>query len=434
LRTTLPRPLRFCFLSGFYPPYSFGGDAIYLYRLADSLARRGHEIDVIHCVDSYRILARRKPQASFLSNHPNVTVHRLRSPWGLLSPIVAQQTGRTWPKTSAIMEIFFSKKFDVIHYHNISMLGPGVLRLQPDYRDFIKLYTTHEHWLVCPMHVLWKNNQRPCESPECFRCTLTFNRPPQWWRYTNLLKDCVAAIDTFVSPSIFTRDMHHQRGFNSPMTVIPNFVSEIAPASEPDTTPHPRPYFLFVGRLEKIKGVEKLLHAFAAYPQADLVIAGTGTIEKDLRAQARNMSNVRFLGQLPGQQLQNLYHHAIAVLLPSAGYEVFPLVALEAFQCRTPVIAHALGGLVEILEQSRAGFLYQDPAELLSALAHLQSDPGLRQEMGERGYAVYQEKWTESAHLANYFKVLEETAIRKLGAIPWDHESQTLRGLDPHGS
>lgn len=428
----MTRPLRFCFLSGFYPPYSFGGDAIYLHRLVDSLARRGHEVDVIHCVDSYRILSRGNPQPPALSNHPNITVHRLRSPWGLLSPIVAQQTGRTWPKTNAILEIFFSKKFDVIHYHNISMLGPEVLRLQPDYRDFIKVYTTHEHWLICPMHVLWKNNQRACERPECFRCTLAFHRPPQWWRYTNLLKECVAAIDTFISPSIFTRNMHHQRGFSSPMNVIPNFVSEITSASEPGSPPHPRPYYLFVGRLEKIKGVENLLRAFDSYPQADLLIAGTGTIEKDLRAQARNMVNVHFLGHLPAHQLHNLYRNALAVLLPSAGYEVFPLVTLEAFQHGTPVIAHALGGLVEILEQSRAGFLYEDAHELLSALGRLQSDAGLRREMGERGYALYQQKWTESSHLADYFQVLKETAIRKLGAVPWDSEAKTLQHLNPN--
>jgi glycosyltransferase involved in cell wall biosynthesis len=228
--------------------------------------------------------------------------------------------------------------------------------------------------------------------------------------------------------------MHHQRGFISPMSVIPNFVSEIASASGSDASPHLRPYFLFVGRLEKIKGVEKLLHVFEGYPQADLLIAGTGTIEKDLRTQARDMSNVCFLGQLSGQQLQTLYRHALAVLLPSVGYEVFPLVALEAFQHGTPVIAHALGGLIEILEQSRAGFLYHDAAGLLSALARLQTDPGSRREMGERGYAVYQEKWTESAHLTDYFQVLEETAIRKLGAIPWDHESQSLQHLDSNTS
>jgi glycosyltransferase involved in cell wall biosynthesis len=258
---------------------------------------------------------------------------------------------------------------------------------------------------------------------------LTFHRPPQWWRYSSLLKNCTAAIDAFVSPSIFTRDMHHQRGFKAPMTVIPNFVPQVAKASTPDSAPHIRPYFFFAGRLEKIKGVETLLSAFRSYPQADLLIAGTGTIEKDLRAQAANMTNVQFLGLLSGPQLQTYYRHALAVLLPSAGYEVFPLVTLEAFQHRAPVIAHALGGLTEILEQSRAGFLYHDAAELLAALAQVQSDPGLRREMGDRGYVAYQQRWVESAHLASYFQLLEETALRKLGTVPW-HDQPLLPRLE----
>jgi glycosyltransferase involved in cell wall biosynthesis len=193
-----------------------------------------------------------------------------------------------------------------------------------------------------------------------------------------------------------------------------------------------RPYFLFVGRLEKIKGVETLLPAFDRYPQADLLIAGTGTMENELRTQARNMNNVRFLGLLPSEQLQGLYRHALAVLLPSAGYEVFPLVTLEAFQHRTPVIAHSLGGLTEILEQSNAGFLYRDAAELLSALERMQSDPRLRREMGDRGYRAYQEKWTETVHLDSYFQVLEETAVRKFGTVPWKPAARALRPVGPN--
>lgn len=196
----MPRPLRFCFLSIFYPPYSFGGDAIFVSRLANALAARGHEVDVIHCVNSYKTLGHGEPTATFV-NHANVTVHSLRSRMGVLSPLIAQQTGSPWPKTNKILEVFYGKKFDVIHYHNISLFGPGVLRLEPDYRDYIKLYTAHEHWLVCPMHVLWKNNDRVCEKPECLGCTLKFRRPPQLWRYTPLLRRCENAIDAFISPS-----------------------------------------------------------------------------------------------------------------------------------------------------------------------------------------------------------------------------------------
>ncbi|MGH9710971.1 MAG: glycosyltransferase family 4 protein, partial [Candidatus Acidiferrales bacterium] len=124
-------------MTSFYPPFSFGGDAMYLYRLVNALARHGHEVDVVHCADSYHLLHPQPLSQSFL-NHPNVTVHTLRSRWGLLSPFVAQQTGWTWPKTNKIRKVLLSKKFDVIHYHNISLLGPEVLRLAPDYSDFLK--------------------------------------------------------------------------------------------------------------------------------------------------------------------------------------------------------------------------------------------------------------------------------------------------------
>ena len=416
----MARPLRFCFLSIFYPPYSFGGDAIFVSRLANSLAHRGHEVDVIHCVDSYKVLAKGEPTQPF-ANHPNVTVHSLRSRLGFLSPLVAQQVGWTWPKTDAILEVFYGKKFDVIHYHNTSLFGPKVLLLEPDYHDFIKLYTTHEHWLVCPMHVLWKNNDRVCDKPDCFRCTLKFRRPPQWWRYTHFLEKCTTAVDTFVSPSQFTRQMHQDRGFKSPMAVLPYFVPALDQDGSSDRTPpHPKPYFLYVGRLEKIKGVDTILPAFQRYERADLLIAGTGSCEEALRQQAEGMANVHFLGQLTQEQLQDYSRHAIAVIVPSLCYEVFPITFLEACRAGTPAIARDIGGLTEMVEQSQGGILYRDNEELLAAIRRLHTDPALRREMGHRAYQAYTARWRESVHLEAYFRVLDDTARRKLGFVPWD--------------
>src|SRR5271157_3655688 len=416
----MARPLRFCFISIFYPPYSFGGDAIFVSRLANALARQGHEVDVIHCVDSYKALAKGEPEHSF-SNHPNVTVHSLRSRLGFLSPLVAQQTGRTWPKTDGILEVFYGKKFDVIHYHNISLFGPKVLQLKPDYRDYIKLYTAHEHWLICPMHVLWKNNERVCDKPDCLRCTLKFKRPPQWWRYTHLLEKCTSAVDTFISPSLFTRQMHQERGFQRPMSVIPYFVPEPERGKSPgETSPHPRPYFLYVGRLEKIKGVETLFPIFRRYEHADLLIAGTGMYEAELRLQAKGIANVQFLGAFPPEELQRFYRHSIALLVPSACYEVLGIIILEAYLQQTPAIARNHGGLKEVIEQGQGGLLYNNSDELLAAMERLRTDPALRREMGKRGLLSFASRWSESAHLEAYFRVLEETARRKLGYVPWE--------------
>ena len=414
-------------ISIFYPPYGFGGDAVYLHRLVDALARRDCEVDVIHCVDAFHVLSR-NPQIPELSHHPNVTVHSLRSGWGLLSPLLAQQTGRPVLQGKRIQEILQGKKFDVIHFHNISLFGPQVLALRPDYADFIKVYTTHEHWLVCPMHVLWKYNRRLCDHPTCFACTLAFKRPPQLWRYSGLLERALDHVDLFIAPSRFTAEMHRQRGFGKPFEHLPHFVPEPPDDSFPGVPVHPRPYFLFVGRLEKIKGVQELIPAFRNYPHADLLIAGTGTQEGELRRLASGMQNVVFLGRTPLQQLPALYRNALALVVPSIGYEVFGIIMLEAFTQKTPVIANALGSLPEVVEESGGGLLYRNQIELLDAMERLRTNPELRRRLGERAYQAYRERWCEEKHVETYFRLLEEVAARKLGHIPWHSATRASSG------
>jgi glycosyltransferase involved in cell wall biosynthesis len=427
------RPLRFCHLSIFYPPYSFGGDAMYLYRLVNALARRGHEVDVIHCADSYHILEPRTPIQQF-PNHPHVTVHTLRSRWGALSPFLAQQTGQTWLKTKAIREVFLGKRFDVIHYHNISLFGPRVLELAPDYDGYIKLMTTHEHWLVCPMHVLWKNNERVCDKPDCVPCTLRFHRPPQWWRWSGLLERCVKSVDQFISPSRFTRQMLHDRGFVREIQHVPYFVPQGEAAhAAPEPAPHPRPFFLFVGRLEKIKGVQELIPLFRHYPHADLLVAGTGNYEAELKAQAAGMHNVVFLGSLQQAQLRALYRHAMALLVPSICYEVFGIIILEAYMQKTPVIVRDLGGLKEVVEESQGGLAYRSERELVQAMEQIRTHPALRAEMGERGYQTYLRRWNEEAHLEMYLNLVRETALKKHGRVPWEAPGRASLAYQPTG-
>ena len=206
----MSRPLNFLHLTTFYPPYSFGGDAMYLYRLSHALGDAGHHVDVIHCIDSYHLLHPAEPEIQF-AGHPNVTVHGLRSGYGWLSPLLTQQTGRPVLKGRRIRNMLNSKQYDVVNFHNISLLGPKILTFEPDRGRVVKMYTTHEHWLICPTHVLWKFNSRPCEKPECLGCTLMAMRPPQAWRYTGLFDKTSWHIDQFVAPSRFSVKLHAER-------------------------------------------------------------------------------------------------------------------------------------------------------------------------------------------------------------------------------
>jgi glycosyltransferase involved in cell wall biosynthesis len=397
-------PLSFCMVTTFYPPYHFGGDAAFVYRLSNALAERGHRVSVVHSVDAHTTLKGAKRAAP--PDHPNVTVHRLRSRVAPASSLVTYLSGKPGLKRGEIERIFENESFDVVHFHNISLVGgPGIL----GYGSGLKLYTTHEHWLVCPMHVLWKNDREPCVKPQCLRCTTAFRRPPQPWRYTGLLERQLRHVDVFLAPSRFAIGAHHERGFPHPIRHLPLFVPDSAAAPpEPADPPSERPYFLFAGRLERLKGVQTLIEVFRAYHAADLLIAGDGNFAPTLRRQAAGLEHVRFVGSVEPGRLRGLYAGATGLILPSVGYEVAPTVCLEAFAQRTPVIARELGGAPETVVDSGAGFTYRTDEELLAAMEALRGDPSLRRTLGDRGYHAYVERWSEAAHMRSYLALIEE--------------------------
>jgi glycosyltransferase involved in cell wall biosynthesis len=414
----MERPLKFCMITTFYPPYNFGGDGIFIYRLSNKLAERGHEVDVIHCKDSYLLLEPRGPKGNF-PNHPNVRVHGLKSRLGSLSPFLTQQTGYPFFKEKKIEAVLKSRCFDIIHYHNISLVGgPKILKARKE----ITLYTTHEHWLICPMHVLWKYNREICRKRDCFACSLVWKRPPQLWRYTNMLKKAVRNVDCFISPSRFTLKKHHELGMNLPFIHMPYFL----PLSEeksfvddiPDNGRPKRPYFLFVGRLEKIKGLQNVIPIFKNYAHAELLIAGDGEYGEELRRMADGNSNVKFLGRTSHEELRKLYKNAIAVIVPSICYEVFGIIIIESFSMKTPVIVHNVGAPPDVIEESGGGLTYNDSDELIRAMETVRAQPETREEMAERGYKAYRKYWTEENSLKIYFGLISRLAREKNIELP----------------
>jgi glycosyltransferase involved in cell wall biosynthesis len=397
-------PLRFCFVTTFYPPWNRGGDGVVTQRLANALARRGHHVTVVHDRDAHEVL-HGLPADSRYEDHPHVE-HR---PIGgtaasRLDLVLSHQVGRPVLKAHALRQAIEGQPFDVIHYHNVSLLGgPGVLT----YGRGVRLVTLHDYWFVCPMHVLWRLDREACKTRTCFRCTLAGRRPPQLWRSTSAFRRAIEGVDAFLTGSEFARRKHHENGFPAPIQVLPPFVParEILAQDEPSTIDGDR-YFLFVGRLERYKGVADLVESFRRFRAARLVIVGTGTLGDELRARARDLDHVEFAGPMDRDRLLDLYAQAVALIVPSLCYETFGVVAVEAMARGTPVIARDGGALREVVEATGGGVLYEREEELESALRGMLDRPDWRRELGERGRRAVLRYSSEESHLGSYLSLV----------------------------
>jgi glycosyltransferase involved in cell wall biosynthesis len=403
--------MKFCMVTTFFGGHSFGGDAAYVDRLCQALCRRGHEVHVYHCVDAFNAVRGSHPLREY-QPPPGLHLHPLESGLGILSPLATQATG--WPlfKSRALRQSLDSPDTDVIHFHNISLVGgPGVLGIGAN-RRAVRIMSAHEHWLICPMHLLWKYDRKACDGPTCIRCSLAGKRPPQAWRYTGMIERSLRHLDALIFPSRHALEEHRKRGIGKfvPLVRLPYFLPDDWSRGVEDGAPEPRerPYIAAAGRLVSMKGFQRLIPIMRYLPEADLRIAGTGMQELSLRALAADLPNVRFEGLLGGPALARLFSGARAVVVPSLFPETFGYVVLEAFAVRTPVIVHTGGGaLLETGVESGGGIGYRDDGELLLALRRLVHDENLRSELAARGYARRIGEWSESEHIHNYFKLID---------------------------
>lgn len=395
----MSRRLRFCLITTFYPPYAFGGDAILVQQLAHLLADAGHHVEVIHCRDSYELLRPKGTGPLAFEQHPAVEVHTLHSAFGALSPMATHTSGRPLLKRQAIQKVL-DKGFDVIHYHNVSLVGgPGLLELGTG----LKLYTSHEYWLHCPTHLLLKWGSSPCTERSCALCCLSQSRPPQYWRYTGLMQKCCRNVDLFLYPTKFGKEQHVEAELPGPVQVLPNFVPDRAVASTE------RSGFLYIGRLEEVKGVLDLIPVFEHLPDSRLTVLGQGSLMPKLSRLAEKLANVELAGYTDPSDLPSLIANSKAVLIPSRCYELLPLVLLEALCQSTPVVVAPMGELPRVVQSSRAGIVAENTGDWIEAVSLLENDDEMLETLSRNARSFYLNNYTAEVHLRQYLEFVSQS-------------------------
>jgi glycosyltransferase involved in cell wall biosynthesis len=369
----------------------------------------GHEVHFL-CTDARPWWDERYPHADLFPRHVD---------YGALPPLarLAHAARPFWNREAvrALAALLDRVRPDVVHEHGTAFqLTPAVLRACERRRIPVAM-TIHGAGLFCPAHGLVRGDGSRCADAAClggrfhhalrYRClpggpaqalatvaVLAFYERARLYRNVSVWLCASEAMRALAVRAGLPRDrlLHVPYGFPR---------ARFAAAAPQAQGRH----FLFAGRLEREKGVHHLLEALRALPVGTrLVVAGTGSEEPALRAQAARLglSGVEFVGWKEGEALAALQRDAIATVLPCDWFEAFGLVLVESFLQGRPVVASRVGGVPEVVEDGDDGLLVPpgDPAALAGALARLLADPAAAAEMGLRGRAKAERRHGPDAH------------------------------------
>lgn len=396
----------FLMTSSYYPPYHIGGDATHVKYLSEELVKQGHEVHVMFSLDGYRYKnSNFRGSLKEIEESNGIILHPLQSPLGKTDLYLTYLLGRSSYVKKRFNELLGKIKPDVVHHHNIFFLGYDILKKQGNYTN---LYTAHDYWLICQRSDLMKYGNSECKQKKCLSCTLISKRLPQIWRGSESFRETLKDIDTIIAPSNF---MKKKLAELLPVKVnivhISNFV-------------HPPPkdikdsgfsnYFLYVGVLERHKGICNLLKVFKEHGKeidAKLIIVGKGSLKEKIEeyiAKNKLENKVVVLGWVSDEMLWSLYKDAIALVVPSIWHENNPLVALEALSVGTPMIGTNVGGLGEIIEKVDKTFIFKgDGFEEIKIILENRNSYSK-----ERIKGVYNRWYSPEEYLREYTKLISE--------------------------
>ena len=299
---------------------------------------------------------------------------------------------------------------DIVHAHNIyHQLSYSPLRAARRHGIPVVL-TAHDYKLVCPNYSFLSGTEI-CEKcgtgsyyrallQRCGKGRLTNSLILMLEAYFNRkMADVVRLIDVIIAPSRFMGDKFVEHGI-PPRKVIHHFnaldLKSYTPRFGGDG------YMVYLGRLSREKGVATLIRAMKRVPGVPLKILGEGE-EKDalLRYVAdQKIAGVEFLGYRTGVELLEIIRNASFVVVPSEWYENSPYSVLESFALGKPVIAARIGGIPELVEDGKNGYLFtsKNAEELAERINLLASDETRVREFGRNGRAKVERDFDPERH------------------------------------
>ena len=306
----------------------------------------------------------------------------------------------------------------IMQFHN--KISPSIIDVAVSLKKPV-VHRISDFQYMCPNALFYNEVKGVCEdclvgkrlSCVKYKCVLNSSVYSAIKLAVKMLHDTMHVtkrINAFVVPSSFTLGKLHKYGIpRDKLNHIPTFFN----LKQLDPVVEYKPFALFIGRIERQKGLMTLLKAFVN-SEYNLKIIGFSNdgYEDELKEYLKDKKHhIEFLGKKSFEEIEPYLKLCLFTMTPSEWYDNFPNVILESFAFKKAVIATNFGSLSELVQNNRTGltFKYANVEDLKVKVAYMFEHPEEAKVMGENAYIDLVSQYSPNVHyekLISLFKLM----------------------------
>lgn len=309
-----------------------------------------------------------------------------------------------------------------MQYHN--KISPSIIDAAKDLGIPV-VHRISDFQYMCPNGLFYNDVQGVCE--ECLsgnkwncvknKCVLNSRVYSAIKLGAKMLHDAMhitRKIDAFVVPSSFTLGKLEEYGIpREKLNHIPTFFN----LKEEDPQVGYEPFVLFIGRIEKQKGLMTLVKTFEC-TDYNLKIIGFSSdgYEEELKAYLSGKRHrIEFLGKMDFERIARYLKSCLCTVVPSEWYDNFPNVILESFAYKKAVVATGFGSLIELVRNGETGltFKYQDVEDFRKKIAYLFDNPKEAEAMGNNGFRDILAHYSPAEHYGRLMRLFDDVTSKR---------------------
>lgn len=412
-----------------------GGPERYYFNIKEILEQEGHEV-LPFSIKSSRNLDAGKYEKYFLDivdDDVYFAQAKKKTPWMVLKSFTRMfYSLEAKRKFGQLLDDEKPDLVYIMHFHN--KMSPSIIDAAR-MRHVPVIHRISDFQYMCPNALFYNDRVGVCEdclkgkrwSCMKYKCVMNshvYSGIKMMAKWFHDVMGVTKKIDAFVVPSEFTLGKLSEYGI--PMEKL-HYIPTFFNLKEENPEVEYQPFVLFVGRIEKQKGLMTLVKAFAE-SSYELKIIGFSNdgYEEDLKqylgrpinresnieeacAYGTN-GNIHFLGRKSFEEIVPYLKSCLCTIVPSEWYDNFPNVVLESFAYKKAVIATDFGSLKYMVEDGMTGlsFKYKDIEDLHSKITYMYEHQENAQRMGETAYKKLVKNYSPTVHYKKLMELFNE--------------------------